>query len=474
MNASPIPSHYVSSGMVVSGTSMASSFSSSAASSTASPTTYKPFWHYATIEIENWIRKLTPGVANTGGMLFAPLLSSNDATTSSSGRVVGDLLLSNLIRALSSASPSSSSSNYQPDPKRIKLDGGNNHNSNTNERGDEFNILDPTFSHSSIDGVTSSTTELGTGAILSRLTLGGLTNGLSGTVGGIVDTLTCISLSDLTGNGKVGGGGGGSSDDDIAKMKEERKKHLDKTIPTCYNMSVRELIQLAKGLHRSISARTEMDILATTPRRIADLLCPEISDMELRTIRSRVYDTVVLGLGTHSSTNAASLEDETLEIPVATASATTKGHEIEQWKRCSACYNSDQSLFVLDGKNGDVICTNCGVVNSESIMHEGSQFRKFEGEEDRNHHGEVPNLLFSNSHNMATTLGGMSFTPGAGMGGYGSAARGGIENILRNAHAYTGEYIRIRYRFVWDLYTLGISYIVHVSDFDNKSTRNEY
>jgi hypothetical protein len=83
------------------------------------------------------------------------------------------------------------------------------------------------------------------------------------------------------------------------------------------------------------------------------------------------------------------------------------------------------------------------VVNSESIMHEGSQFRKFEGEEDRNHHGEVPNPLFSNSHNMATTLGGMSFTPGAGMGGYGSAARGGIENILRNAHAYTGAFICI-------------------------------
>lgn len=464
MNASssPIPSHYVSSGIAVNGNYTTSMTSLSASSSS------KPFWHYETVEIENWIRNLTPGVANTGGMLFVPLLiqssSSNAATAVSSTRVVvGDLLLSNLIRALSSAS---SSHHHATDPKRIKLEGGGHNNNNTNERGgDEFNILDPTFAHSSTDGVTSSTTELGTGAILSRLTLGGLTNGLSGAVGGVVDTLTCIPLSDLTGNGGRNGTQRGSSDDDIAKMKEERKRHLDITIPTAYNITVREVIQLAKGLHRSISARTEMDILATTPRRIADLLCPEISDMELRSIRTRIYDTVVLGLGTHSSANAASLEDETLEIPVATASATTKGHEIEQWKRCSACNNSDQSLFVLDGKNGDVICTNCGVVNSESIMHEGSQFRKFEGEEDRNHHGEVPNPLFSNSHNMATTLGGMSFTPGAGMGGYGSAARGGIENILRNAHAYTGEFIYmiiIEFRFVCGMYDIYFSNFVSV------------
>mmetsp|Transcript_23083 Transcript_23083/g.43673 ORF Transcript_23083/g.43673 Transcript_23083/m.43673 type:complete len:572 (+) Transcript_23083:731-2446(+) len=179
---------------------------------------------------------------------------------------------------------------------------------------------------------------------------------------------------------------------------------------------------------------TEMDILATTPRRIADLLCPEISTPELKSIRRRIHDTVVLGLGTHSSAHAASLEDESKEIPV---SARTAKHEIEQWKRCDTCGNNDQSQFVLDRKNGDLICRMCGTVVSESIMHEGSQFRKFEGEEDRNHHGDAPNPLFSNSHAMATTLGGMSFQTGAGMGGYGSGARGGIENILRNAHAYT-------------------------------------
>ena len=183
--------------------------------------------------------------------------------------------------------------------------------------------------------------------------------------------------------------------------------------------------------------RTEMDILKTTPRRIADLLCPEISDSELATIRRRVYDTVVLGQGTNSSAHAASLEDETDEIPVAAAASQTK-HEIEQWKKCDTCGNNDQSSFITDRKNGDVICTNCGTVVSESLMHEGEQFRKFEGELDRNHHGDAPNPLFSNSHNLGTSLGGLQFQSGAGMGGYGSGERGGSasEKALRNIHSY--------------------------------------
>lgn len=69
-------------------------------------------------------------------------------------------------------------------------------------------------------------------------------------------------------------------------------------------------------------------------------------------------------------------------------------------------------------------------------MHEGSQFRKFEGEADRNHHGDAGNPLYSNAHNMSTTLGGMS-TMGMVRGGIGSGKRSNLETILRNAHAYT-------------------------------------
>lgn len=89
---------------------------------------------------------------------------------------------------------------------------------------------------------------------------------------------------------------------------------------------------------------------------------------------------------------------------------------------------------------GDVICQHCGTVVSESIMHEGSQFRKFEGEEDRNHHGDQANPLYSNAHNMGTSLSGVAPSTGAGIGGYGANTGGGgrnLETILKNAHAYT-------------------------------------
>ena len=89
----------------------------------------------------------------------------------------------------------------------------------------------------------------------------------------------------------------------------------------------------------------------------------------------------------------------------------------------------------MDRKNGDIICTLCGTVAMESLMHEGSQFRKFEGEVDRNHHGDAPNRLFSNAYNMATTLGGVQTVSAAGGPGFGSQ-KGGNEQVLRNAHAY--------------------------------------
>lgn len=211
------------------------------------------------------------------------------------------------------------------------------------------------------------------------------------------------------------------------------KRVMLSSLSVCdYNTKNRE--HFSHELYVTFFYSTEMDVMATTPRRIADLLCPEISDSELKAIRRRVYDTVILGQGTNASSNLAALEDESKEIPV---SAQSSKSELEQWKKCSTCGNNDQASFILDRRNGDLICTNCGTVVGESIMHEGQQFRKFEGEEDRNHHGDAPNPLFSNSHNLGTTLGGISVQTGAGIGGYGSGGRKNIENILRNAHSYT-------------------------------------
>jgi hypothetical protein len=139
-----------------------------------------------------------------------------------------------------------------------------------------------------------------------------------------------------------------------------------------------------------------------------------------------IYDTVILGKGLS--------QPEEIDIP--TAANYQSVHVLEKFKKCASCGNTDQALFVLDRKNGDVICSTCGTVNSESLMHEGSMYRKFEGEEDRNHHGDSANPLYSNAHNMSTTLGGVQITTGAGGGGFGTQKRG-LETVLRNAHAYT-------------------------------------
>lgn len=66
-------------------------------------------------------------------------------------------------------------------------------------------------------------------------------------------------------------------------------------------------------------------------------------------------------------------------------------------------------------------------------------YRKFEGEEDRNHHGDASNPLYSNAYNMATSLSGVSMSVGAGLGGYGSGGRnsGNIETILKRIHNWT-------------------------------------
>jgi hypothetical protein len=67
-----------------------------------------------------------------------------------------------------------------------------------------------------------------------------------------------------------------------------------------------------------------------------------------------------------------------------------------------------------------------------SLMHKVC----FQGEIDRNHHGDIPNKLYSNAHNMATSLGGVQVMSAAGGGGFGTHSKG-LETVLRNAHAYT-------------------------------------
>jgi translation initiation factor 2 beta subunit (eIF-2beta)/eIF-5 len=200
------------------------------------------------------------------------------------------------------------------------------------------------------------------GGKLSQLGLSGILNGLAGVQDGLVDTRQC-----------------------------DPKEGIDPkaVIPTANNVPLMELKQFATQFHKAVQTRIQADVLVTTPIRIQQMLAPNMQSSEFKAIRRRIYDTVILGKGL--------AQPEGSDIPTAATGGT---HDIDKFKKCKSCGNNDQSVFVLDRKNGDVICSNCGTVASESLMHEGSQFRKFEGEVDRNHHGDMANPLYSNAHNM--------------------------------------------------------------------------
>ena len=208
------------------------------------------FWNFNTNEINTWCHQLTPGIPNTGGMLFPKKLNGDAGPSNNcheeyrSKLAVGNTLVANLLRALSSASTYNTnnnvaavvrSSNGEPIPQRPRIE--------ESSAGDLYQILDPTFAKSNSEGNNSS--ELSTGAILSRMTLGGLVNGMAGVTGGVVDTLTCIPLGELQMNGNM----------DEATKKEEWKKLMEVVIPTAGNLQLKEVILLARGLHRSIAAR---------------------------------------------------------------------------------------------------------------------------------------------------------------------------------------------------------------------------
>ena len=247
------------------------------------------------------------------------------------------------------------------------------------------------------------------GGKLSVLSVGGILNGMAGVQGGVTKRVT-------------------PSEDSIASVKATPSSELPLV----------DYLGLAHAWHTAIQKQVHLDILSTTPRRIKDMLCADLTDTEFASIRKRIYDTVVMGKGLHVNDPSNDADKELAVGPSATA------HDIEKFKKCQNCGNNDQASFVLDRRNGDVICSNCGTVVSESIMHEGSQFRKFEGEVDRNHHGDAPNPLYSNAHNLSTSLSGVAQTSGAGIGGWKSGGGGrNLETILRNAHAYV-SFLRIQ------------------------------
>lgn len=152
----------------------------------------------------------------------------------------GNILMRNLITSLSSASSyQESSESSMPVAKKQKVEGVTNGTTTANN-GDVYQILDPSFTKAN-----GGTSELAPGAIVSRLTLGGLVNALAGVAGGVVDTVTCIPLSDLEHEANTGG----------TKKEEGTNKGIDVIVESAGKLSLKEVIGLGRGLHRSIAAR---------------------------------------------------------------------------------------------------------------------------------------------------------------------------------------------------------------------------
>ena len=229
------------------------------------------------------------------------------------------------------------------------------------------------------------------GEKLSRLSVAGLVNALAGMEGGAVDKTGSI------------------------RLPEEEAEQI---LKSSGGVNLRDLALL---LHKAIDARLQLDQLLATPARIHVMMCPDMDPSQLKNIRHRVRSTV----------------DQNGEKPdnvhLSTQCPTNKRLAAEEQDfKCVVCDNVKQSLFVLDRKNGDVICSSCGAVACEKIIHQGSQYRNFEGEPDRNHSGAAYNPLFSNAHNTATGLTrGVFSAPRTTSAMKGQSVRG-----LHTTHAY--------------------------------------
>lgn len=252
------------------------------------------------------------------------------------------------------------------------------------------------------------------GGKLAQLSPGAWFNALAGVNGGIVRT-SHPTLPTIR--------------EEITKLGSSFTSPVS-TIPTP-QLYAATLWGVACGIHRLVQSQVNTEIWRSTPVRIQQRLAFDLTDSEFASIRHRVYETVIMGRGLHT--------DDALSDPnsqLATATISDAVHDTERNHKCPNCGNVDQSSFALDRKNGDIICSNCGVVVSESLMHEGSAYRKFEGEVDRNHHGDAPNSLYSNAHNLGTSLSGVA--PSSGIQGWNrGGGKGNLETVLRNTHAYT-------------------------------------
>ncbi|CAM9322753.1 unnamed protein product [Ectocarpus sp. 12 AP-2014] len=154
-------------------------------------------------------------------------------------------------------------------------------------------------------------------------------------------------------------------------------------------------------------------ILYRKEEEVKEMLAPEKEMSDIDALVDKIVEEVS-ALESRGGEEGAENSDYTFVAAVETAPQFS----------CPVCKNKKQSNFMQDAKQGDTICLGadgqgCGTVVQDHkarrrrgrdcthifrAVHEGSMYRKFEGEADRSHHGPAPNRLYSTAHNMRTWI----------------------------------------------------------------------
>lgn len=99
-------------------------------------------------------------------------------------------------------------------------------------------------------------------------------------------------------------------------------------------------------------------------------------------------------------------------LQIAASSVNTNVNEGEflnmvarQVEPCPNCRSTDESRILIDERQGDRVCRNCGFVEADKIIYDGDWTRSFEGEESTSQIGPPPNPLLSNRANLSTGIG---------------------------------------------------------------------
>jgi len=210
------------------------------------------------------------------------------------------------------------------------------------------------------------------------------------------------------------------------------------TLPLCATISVIRFdscraMESTRELHSKVIQRARVlvqsDDETLVEKAIAKILCEKPFSMVVNRI-SDIY---------------SELEKVQMELGRQKVEAGVVAPVVTQFE-CPICDNKDQQHFVPK-KDGSIVCRGvdgrgCGEVVAQDQVYEGSMFRNFSDNQDRNSFGPIQDPVFSTSYNLGTMnqRGAAKASKGKGSSGGGKETDFSVSNIGRDAGATRIEY----------------------------------